>query len=92
VLSRLGIPLRDLNGPPRPISVPKLDLPDLDDRAIEAETRQAQARVRIIRAGRDAWESINKAQSFNGWVAIGRSLAVGRRRYGKPHRRKRLRF
>jgi hypothetical protein len=37
-----------------PVTLPKLNLPDLDDKAIEAETRQAQARVRILRAGIDA--------------------------------------
>ena len=60
------------------VTMPAINLPDLDDRAIEAETRQAQARVRVIRAGRDAWEAINKAQSFDGWKAIGAALAVGK--------------
>jgi hypothetical protein len=64
--------------PPAPITVPQYDLPDLDVEAIQAETREAQARVRVIRAGRDAWEQIAKSGSFSGWVAIGRALAVGR--------------
>jgi hypothetical protein len=34
--------------------------------------------VRVIRAGRDAWEQIAKAGSFSGWVAVGKALAVGR--------------
>jgi hypothetical protein len=34
--------------------------------------------VRVIRAGRDAWESINKAQSFEGWKRIGAALAIGK--------------
>jgi hypothetical protein len=79
MLSRLGVELRsDGNRPPRPITRPPVNLPDLDDRAIEAETRQAQARVRVIRADRDAWEAINKAQSFDGWLKVGTALAVGK--------------
>jgi hypothetical protein len=78
MLSRLGIELRSQDGPPRPVTMPPIRLPDLDDRAIEAETREAQSRVRLIRAGRDAWEAINKAQSFDGWKAIGAALAVGK--------------
>lgn len=34
--------------------------------------------MRVIRAGRDAWEQIAKAGSFSGWVAVGKALAVGR--------------
>jgi hypothetical protein len=79
MLSRLGVELRDLNKPPRPITRPPVNLPPLDIKAIEAEAREAQARVRVIRAGRDAWEAINKAQSFEGWKAIGAALAIGKR-------------
>jgi hypothetical protein len=80
MLSRLGEELRsDHNRTPRPVTMPPIHLPDLDDRAIEAETRQAQARVRVIRAGRDAWEAIAKAQSFDGLLAIGAALSIGKR-------------
>jgi hypothetical protein len=79
MLSRLGIELRSQDGPARPITRPPINLPDLDDRAIEAETREAQSRVRVIRAGRDAWEAVAKAESFEGWLAIGAALSVGRR-------------
>ena len=80
MLSRLGEELRsDHNRTPRPVTMPPIHLPDLDDRAIEAETRQAQARVRVIRAGRDAWEAIAKAQSFDGWLAIDAALSIGKR-------------
>jgi hypothetical protein len=43
---------------PAPVSTPRLSLPDLDTKTIEAEAREAQARVRTIRLGRDAWEQI----------------------------------
>ena len=61
-----------------PVTLPKLNLGDLDVEAIEAEARQAATKVKTIRAGRDAWEAINKAQSFEGWKAIGAALAVGK--------------
>ena len=64
---------------PPPITRPPINLRPLDTKTIEAEAREAQARVRTIRAGRDAWEAINKAQSFDGWKAIGAALAVGKR-------------
>jgi hypothetical protein len=62
----------------RPVTLPKLNLPDID---IEAEAREAAERVaerKVIRAGLDAWQAINKAQSFQGWAAIGAALAIGR--------------
>ncbi len=61
-----------------PPTLPALNLPDLD---VEAEAREAAARVaerRVIRAGLDAWAAINKAESFEGWKAIGAALAVGK--------------
>jgi hypothetical protein len=63
---------------PRPVTVPPIDLPDVD---VEREAREAQQRVierRTIRRGRDAWEQINKAESFEGWCAIGAALHVGK--------------
>jgi hypothetical protein len=44
--------------------------------ANEAATRFAE--YRAIRAGRDAWQAINRAESFEGWRAIGAALAVGK--------------
>jgi hypothetical protein len=62
---------------PPPITMPALNLPPVDDGAIEAEAREAQARIRTIRLGRDSWEQIAKAQSFEGWKRIGAALAIG---------------
>jgi hypothetical protein len=78
MLSRLGIPLRDLNGPPRPITRPPINLPPLDDETIAAEAREIQTRIRLIRAGCDAWQAIGKAESFEAWKAIGKALQIGR--------------
>jgi hypothetical protein len=61
-----------------PVSLPRLNIADLD---VEAESREVQGRIaeqRTIRAGRDAWQAINKAESFEGWRAIGAALAVGK--------------
>jgi len=33
----------------------------------------------VIRAGIDAWQAINKAESFEGWKAIGAALAISKR-------------
>jgi hypothetical protein len=64
--------------PPKPVTLPPVALDDLD---VEAEAREAQDRVierRTIRRGLDAWEAINKSQSFGGWLAIGKALLIGR--------------
>jgi hypothetical protein len=68
MLNRLGVPLRDSNLPARPVSMPRVNLPDLDVEDIAAEAREAAARVRTIRLGRDAWEQIAKSGSFSLWV------------------------
>jgi hypothetical protein len=63
--------------PPRP-TLPAVNIPDID---IEREAREAQARVverRTIREGLDAWHAIGKAESFEGWRAIGGALAIGK--------------
>ena len=33
----------------------------------------------MIRAGIDAWQAINKAESFESWKAIGAALAISKR-------------
>ena len=79
MLNRRGGELIDTSRPPpAPITLPKLNLPDID---IEAEALAAAARIaerRTIRAGIDAWLAINKAESFEGWKAIGAALTVGK--------------
>jgi hypothetical protein len=78
MLNRLGDENLIHKRTPPPVTLPKLNLPDID---IEAEAREAAARVakrRAIRRGLDAWAEINKAESFEGWLAIGAALAVGK--------------
>jgi hypothetical protein len=61
-----------------PPTLPPVNLSDLD---IEREAKEAAARVaerRIIRTGLDAWREINRAESFDGWRAIGAALHVGK--------------
>jgi hypothetical protein len=77
-LNRLGDENLIHKRPPPPVTLPRINLPELDTKAIEAEAREAQARVRVIRAGRDAWEAVAKAQSFEGWKAIGAALVIGK--------------
>jgi hypothetical protein len=47
----------------------------VDDTAHKAE---AIIRARIIRSGRDAFEEIRKAESFEAWERIGAALAIGK--------------
>jgi hypothetical protein len=61
-----------------PASLPKLDLPAFDDRAERREAADKFAEYRIVAKGRDAWASIDKAESFEGWKAIGAALSVGK--------------
>ena len=78
-----AMPLNHVGGQvfqaPPPPSRPPINLPDID---IELEAREAQARVaerRTIRRGLDALAAINKAESFDGWKAIGAALSIGKR-------------
>jgi hypothetical protein len=62
---------------PRPaISLPRLIFMAGQDDPKEVAERIAERRV--IRLGVDAWQAINKAESFDGWRAIGAALAVGK--------------
>jgi hypothetical protein len=61
-----------------PVTVARVSLPDLDT---ELETKEAAQRIatnRIIRQGRDCWEQINKSNSVEKWMLIGRALCVGK--------------
>jgi hypothetical protein len=63
---------------PPPVTLPPVKLDDLD---IEREAKEAAQRIaerRIVRQGLDAWRAIGKAESFEGWHAIGAALAVGK--------------
>jgi hypothetical protein len=61
----------------RPVGMPKLAFMagPVDDNAAKAE---AIIRIRIIRAGRNAFEEIRKAESFEAWEQIGAALAIGK--------------
>ena len=48
------------------------------DALIDAHKAEAIIRIRIIRAGRDAWLKITKADSFDAWQRIGAALAIGK--------------
>ena len=61
-----------------PVTLPQLTLRDID---IEAEAKEAAAKVaerKVIRAGIDAWQAIGKADTFEGWKAIGAALSIGK--------------
>ncbi len=64
-----------------PVTLPTITLPDVSDEAIEQEAKEVAERIatrRIIRQGADAWLAIRESETFEGWTAIGRALAIGR--------------
>jgi hypothetical protein len=74
--------LFNLEKPARPVTLPSLhclDKPPAE--ADETELKAAAAKIaeqHTVRCGLDAWRAINKAETFNGWKAIGAALMVGR--------------
>jgi hypothetical protein len=82
MLSRLGADLLVDNRPPVPVTVPELEFlkkgPPVDEEPERKEIAARFAEHRIVAKGRDAWAAINKAESFEGWKAIGAALAVGK--------------
>jgi hypothetical protein len=64
--------------PPKPVTLPPIELDDID---VEIELKEAAARVaerKVVRQGLDAWRAIGKAESFDGWKTIGAALAIGK--------------
>jgi hypothetical protein len=64
-LNALGGELNQL--PTAPVTLPRISLPPDDDQTIWEKAAAATARIaerRTIRAGLDAWQSINRAESF----------------------------
>jgi hypothetical protein len=58
------------------VSLPRLAFTAEPDDPKEAAERFME--IRIIRAGRNAFEQIAKAQSFEAWKDIGRALCIGK--------------
>lgn len=59
-----------------PVTLPRLMfMAGRDDPKAVAEQIST---MRAIRAGRDAWQAIGKAQSFEAWRSIGAALAIGK--------------
>jgi hypothetical protein len=63
----------------RPITVARVSLPDLDAELEAKEAAAVVAERKVIRAGRDAWHLVGKAESFENWKLIGAALAIGKR-------------
>jgi hypothetical protein len=62
----------------RPVTLPPLKLLPIDNAAERRELAERLAQERTVRAGRDCWEQIGKAGSFEAWCRIGAALAIGR--------------
>jgi hypothetical protein len=66
---------------PRPVTLPELALADIDSKDLETEAKEVAERIattRIVRRGRDCWENLGRANSFDSWAKIGAALAIGR--------------
>jgi hypothetical protein len=61
---------------PRPLTMPKLIFAAGFDDVKEAAERIAT--MRVLRRGRDAWQAIDKAESFESWKSIGAALSIGK--------------
>ena len=80
MLNRLGIELRDLNRPARPITMPAFNLPVVDGGAERREIAARFAEHRIVAKGRTAWEAVARAEreTFENWKAVAAALVIGR--------------
>jgi hypothetical protein len=70
-----------LNGYGEARELPAISLPKLVFMADPDNPKEAAERMvtmRTIRAGRDAWEEIGRAESFESWKLIGGALAIGK--------------
>jgi hypothetical protein len=70
-----------INGYGEEREVPPISLPRLVFMAGQDDPKEAAERLattRTIRRGLEAWQAINRAESFEGYAAVGRALAVGR--------------
>ena len=62
-------------------TVKSVTLPKLAFTAEPIDITEAAEKIsamRTVRAGRDAWEAIDKAESFESWKSIGAALSVGK--------------
>jgi hypothetical protein len=58
-----------------PITLARIDLPPPDD---EKDKAAHLAERKVVRLGRDAFENINRANTFENWLCVGRALLVGK--------------
>jgi hypothetical protein len=59
-----------------PVTLPRLVF--MAGRDDPKEVAEQILSMRTVRAGRDAWQAITRAESFEAWAAIGKALAIGR--------------
>jgi hypothetical protein len=62
----------------KPVTLPRFNLPPLDDAEDRKQLAAKLAQERIVRAGAEAWAEISKLGSFEAWCKIGKALAIGR--------------
>jgi len=64
----------------RPITLARSDIRDIDVEFEAKETAARFAEYRTIKLGLDAWQEVNRANSFEAWKKIGAALLVGKKR------------
>ena len=62
----------------RPITLARINLPDIDTELEVKEAAERIATARTIRQGLDAWRAISKSNSFEAWLTIGGALCIGK--------------
>ena len=78
-LNRLGVECFDGTRPPAPVTLPALELDNIDIEAVErAATAAKFLEARTIRTGVECWQAIGRAESFDAWKRIGAALAIGK--------------
>jgi len=68
----------DVEQESKPVSLPKLDWLEKVPPDDAKEIAKRFATERVIKTGRDAWDSITKAETFTAWKSIAAALAIGR--------------
>jgi hypothetical protein len=63
---------------PAPVTLPALNLPAIDTEADRRAMAIEIAKRKTIRAGIDAYAAVQKAESFENWLLVGKALLIGK--------------
>src|SRR5262249_24879689 len=75
-LNSLGVEKKSAN--PAPVTLPVLNFKNANAQREAQEDQRHRDTIKIIKQGRDCWEAIGRAASFESWTRIGAAFAVGK--------------